>query len=85
MEKHLWTKEALISNIDIDHVPINGLVNKFLELVRLNHLACCFIDCFLVVRVELFKYVFTDISVLLLDFRGDFITISSYELFTTIP
>ena len=49
MEKHLWTKEALISNIDIDHVPINRLVNKFLELVRLNQLTCRFINGFLVV------------------------------------
>ena len=84
MEEHFGSKEALIAYINIDHVPIERLVHKLLELVRLHRLACR-IRCFLIIRVELLEHILTDVAVLFLDLGCNLITVSSSKLLSTIP
>ena len=44
MEEHFRAEEPLIADIDVNHVSIERLVDKLLELVRLHELSSAFID-----------------------------------------
>lgn len=83
VEEHLWTKEALISYINVNHVAVNGLVHKVLELFGLSEPAI-FVRNFLIILLKLFEYIFADISVFLLDFAGNLSRIFSFKLFAAI-
>ena len=66
MEEHLWAEEALISDIDVDHVSINCLVNKSLKLIRLHNLAINIL--LLIILGILFQRIFAHITILLFNF-----------------
>ena len=82
MEEHLWAEEALISDIDVDHVSINCLVNKSLKLIRLHNLAINVL--LLIILGILFQRIFAHITILLFNFWGDFRCISSRKLLSTV-
>ena len=82
MEEHLWAEEALISDIDVDHVSINCLVNKSLKLIRLHNLAINIL--LLIILGILFQRIFAHITILLFNFWGDFRCISSRKLLSTV-
>ena len=82
MEEHLWAKEALISNIDVDHVSIDCLVNKSLKLIRLHNLAINIL--LLIILGILFQRIFAHITILLFNFWGDFRCISGWKLLSTV-
>ena len=82
MEEHLWAEEALISDINVDHVSIDCLVNKSLKLIRLHNLAINIL--LLIILGILFQRIFAHITILLFNFWGDFRCISSRKLLSTV-
>ena len=82
MEEHLRSQKALITNIDIDHVSIDSLVNEPLKLCRLDHLT--FNSLFLIIFCKLFLGILGYITILLLDLRCNLVSISSSKFLTTI-
>ena len=83
MEEHFRPKEAFVTNINIDHISVDGLVNEVLELFWLHHITLV-IYRFLIVTFVFFQYIITNISLLLFDLSCDFIGIFGLELLTTI-
>ena len=85
MEEHFRAEEPLIADIDVNHVSIERLVDKLLELVRLHELTSRLICRLLVIRVKLFENILGHISVLFFDLSSDLVTVSRHERLAPIP
>jgi hypothetical protein len=72
VEEHFWAKESLVTNVDVYHISIESLVDKFFKLVGLNHSAKV-VSLLLVKGTKFFQNVLADVAVLLFDLRGDFV------------
>jgi hypothetical protein len=83
MEEHFRTEEAFVSNIDVDHVSIDGLVNESLELGGLNPLLGLLVEFGVVLAVFL-EHVLADVAVLFFDASGDFEGVFCLELLASV-
>lgn len=72
MEEHFWTKESLVTNVDVHHVSIESLVDELFKLVGLDHSAEV-VSLLLVKGTKLFQDVLADVAVLLFDLLADFV------------
>lgn len=83
MEEHLRAEESLVADIDVDHVAVDCLMHKVLELGRLRETASLIRDL-LVVLLVLFKDILADVAVLFLDLAGNLGGVFGLELFTSV-
>ena len=83
MEKHLWSEEALISDIDIHHVVVQCLMHELLESRRLYHFAWC-VCLFFVELLVFFQDVLAHVAILFFDFSCNLIGVFGSVLFASI-
>ncbi len=72
VEEHFWTEEPLVTNVDVHHVSIQGLVDKLFKLVGLSHPAKV-VSLLLVKGTEFFQNVLADVAVFLFDLGSNFV------------
>ena len=83
MEEHLRAEESLVAHVNVDHVAIDGLVDKRLELGRLDHLLSFLVEL-RVVLAEFFEHVLAHVTVLFFDSCSDFQGVFGLKLFTSV-
>ena len=83
MKEHLRTKEALVTNIDVDHVAVDCLMNEVPELLRLSDVSVRIYHLFVVFFV-LFEHILAYVSVFFFNFRCNFSRIFGLKLLSTV-
>lgn len=82
VEEHFGAEEALIANLNVDHVAVDRLVDEALELCTLHGLV---VEVLLrVILGELLVQVFANVAVLLLDLRSDLKLVTRWQLLLPI-
>ena len=82
MEEHLGSEEALVANIDVNHISIDCFVHESLELVRLDDLSV--LVRLFVILCELLVRVFAYITIPFFNLGSDLRGVSSLELLTSV-
>lgn len=83
MEKHFWTKEPLITNINLNHVVVECFVHKSSKLIALDYFALVKFF-FFIEFLEFFLHVYTAVAESFFDCLRDFHSVAVGDNFSSI-
>ena len=83
MEKHFWTKESLITNINLNHVVVECFMHKSSKLIALDYFP--FVNFFFFIKfLEFFLHIDTAVAESFFDCLRDFHTVTLRDNFSSI-